>query len=264
MQPLLTPSRKRHVIAVLLAVAAHILVLAAGEGLWQLALHTRQPRMAARQSSSLLVSLSLAPEAASAEQTPAESTAKAARPSSTSAAGVAAAAEAAGEKAALSEPVAAPVTAAQNTAESLAVPLASGTDTELQLAINPAPDAASSTGEDMQVESSGSSPRYSAAAGGATSAAAIQGELLSWLHGELARSLVYPAIARRRGLEGRVELSLAINADGSLQLAQLRSSSGHRILDVAALDFLRDLFPSPLAPGADIQLPVQVEWRLED
>jgi periplasmic protein TonB len=171
-------------------------------------------------------------------------------------------------KAELAEPEAAPLTEAQSTAESPIAPLATATNTELQAAISSAPVTAVTTEADTQAdteaEASNSTPRYTPAALGAASTEAVQGELLSWLYGELTRSLAYPAIARRRGLEGRVELSLAINADGSLQLAQLRSSSGHRILDAAALDFLRELFPSPLAPGSEIQLPVNVEWRLED
>jgi TonB family protein len=44
----------------------------------------------------------------------------------------------------------------------------------------------------------------------------------------------YPAAARQRGLEGSVELRLAINSDGLIDSVEIVRSSGSEILDVAA------------------------------
>ena len=45
---------------------------------------------------------------------------------------------------------------------------------------------------------------------------------------------VYPLLARRRGLEGVVQLEVRVAADGHPLGAQIRTSSGHEILDEAA------------------------------
>jgi protein TonB len=47
-------------------------------------------------------------------------------------------------------------------------------------------------------------------------------------------NLNYPAEARRRGLTGSLVLDVALRADGSLESAVVRRSSGHKLLDEAA------------------------------
>lgn len=49
----------------------------------------------------------------------------------------------------------------------------------------------------------------------------------------------YPLAARRRGLEGRVLLSAHVRADGHCAEVHVRTSSGHELLDAAALDTVR-------------------------
>lgn len=49
----------------------------------------------------------------------------------------------------------------------------------------------------------------------------------------------YPLAARRAGLEGRVLLSVHVRADGSCAEVRLRQSSGHALLDDAALTTVR-------------------------
>lgn len=50
----------------------------------------------------------------------------------------------------------------------------------------------------------------------------------------------YPAEARRKGWEGTVILDLRVAADGTLAEAAIHQTSGHRVLDQAALRMIRD------------------------
>lgn len=52
---------------------------------------------------------------------------------------------------------------------------------------------------------------------------------------KIAKHLYYPAEAVARGLEGEVRLLLALGEDGSIADVQVASSSGHAILDNAAI-----------------------------
>jgi len=49
----------------------------------------------------------------------------------------------------------------------------------------------------------------------------------------------YPALARRRGYEGKVVLRVLIRTDGTPETINIVTSSGYRVLDEAALDAVR-------------------------
>lgn len=51
---------------------------------------------------------------------------------------------------------------------------------------------------------------------------------------------VYPLAARRRGIEGRVLLRVRVSAAGQPMSTDIEDSSGHRILDLAARDAVRE------------------------
>ncbi|MDQ6986821.1 MAG: TonB family protein, partial [Mariprofundaceae bacterium] len=59
----------------------------------------------------------------------------------------------------------------------------------------------------------------------------------------------YPASARRRGIEGAVDVSFRLNADGRAEQMQLVSGSGYSILDNAALSTVRRAEPFPVHEG---------------
>jgi len=62
-------------------------------------------------------------------------------------------------------------------------------------------------------------------------------------------NLNYPDEARRRQIYGKLQLSVAIRADGSVESVEVNRSSGHRILDAAAMRIVRLTAPfSPLPP----------------
>ena len=77
--------------------------------------------------------------------------------------------------------------------------------------------------------------------------------------------LNYPGEARRRKLTGSLRLLVVIHADGGLAEARLVESSGHAVLDEAALRIVRLAapyapFPPRIAAQADI-LEIERTWR---
>lgn len=63
----------------------------------------------------------------------------------------------------------------------------------------------------------------------------VEGLLLT----DLARHFEYPLLARRRGWQGIVLLSLTVEADGALERVRINRSSGYEVLDRSALDTMR-------------------------
>lgn len=68
--------------------------------------------------------------------------------------------------------------------------------------------------------------------------------------GVLARHKVYPQTAARRRIEGTVTLELVIDADGRIVERRLARSSGHDVLDEAAMDAVRKVSTVPKPPAS--------------
>jgi len=77
----------------------------------------------------------------------------------------------------------------------------------------------------------------------------------------IARTLRYPPEARRREWQGRVMIAFVLRADGTVAGLGVRESSGHPILDEAALAAVRDAAPYP-PPGMDVLVVVPLSFRL--
>ena len=80
------------------------------------------------------------------------------------------------------------------------------------------------------------------------------------------RQPAYPAEARRLGLRGRVVVRLFIDVTGAITRVELATSSGHRLLDEAALSSLRTWRAQPArrggVPVATVELqPVDFQLR---
>lgn len=78
-------------------------------------------------------------------------------------------------------------------------------------------------------------------------------------------NLNYPDEARRKKLSGRLLLTVWINSDGSMEKVELSRSSGHKVLDDAALRIVKlaapfAKFPPKIAKEAD-QLAITRTWR---
>jgi periplasmic protein TonB len=87
--------------------------------------------------------------------------------------------------------------------------------------------------------------------------------VLDWL----ARYRSYPLAARRARIEGVVELRVTLMPDGRLVDARVERSSGHPLLDQAALDLLARAAPLPSDFGTarteqiELQLPIVFRMR---
>lgn len=75
----------------------------------------------------------------------------------------------------------------------------------------------------------------------------------------IARYQRYPEEARRAGLKGSVELLFSMRRDGAVTDAYIRTSSGQRLLDAAAMETIRRAQPLPKIPS---ELPDHLTIRL--
>lgn len=76
---------------------------------------------------------------------------------------------------------------------------------------------------------------------------------------------VYPPLARRRGLEGRVVLRVAVAADGAVQEVTVLRGSGHAMLDEAAREAVSRWRFRPATTGAgpvSAAVEIPVSFRL--
>jgi protein TonB len=95
------------------------------------------------------------------------------------------------------------------------------------------------------------------------SSRSINLRVLDWL----ARYRTYPLEARRARIEGVVQLRVTLMSDGRLVDARVEQSSGHPLLDRAALDLLARASPLPdeLANRSigqvELQLPIVYRMR---
>ena len=89
---------------------------------------------------------------------------------------------------------------------------------------------------------------------------AYVGRLLAWLE----RFKEYPRAARLRRMEGQVVVRLSILADGRVAAATVATSSGHSVLDSAALDTVRRANPLPAPDGGPVELLVPIVFELRD
>lgn len=87
--------------------------------------------------------------------------------------------------------------------------------------------------------------------------------ILAWL----SQYRRYPAAARRARLEGTVEVVVVLLPDGRLVQQRIAQSSGHAVLDQAALELLRRASPVPAATfetgeAAELELHLPIVYRL--
>jgi protein TonB len=76
----------------------------------------------------------------------------------------------------------------------------------------------------------------------------------------------YPSLARRMGMEGRVVLLIRVTLAGEVEAIEIAESSGHSLLDRAALDCVRDWIFLPGRRNGEpvatsVRIPVEFELR---
>ena len=62
------------------------------------------------------------------------------------------------------------------------------------------------------------------------------------------RERMYPRAAKRAGLEGKVVVEVVIDAAGDIVGTRILKSSGHSILDAAAVESIKDVSELPAPP----------------
>jgi protein TonB len=88
----------------------------------------------------------------------------------------------------------------------------------------------------------------------------MRGAALRRAQSALSKHLFYPDEAIKRGLEGEVLLLLMLDNKGRVKNAEIARSSGHGLLDAAALDAVRQI---GTLPGNPSQTLFPVSFRLE-
>jgi protein TonB len=91
-----------------------------------------------------------------------------------------------------------------------------------------------------------------------------------WVRDALWRRIVemkhYPTQARLNHLEGKVILRAVIRSDGHLGDLSVKESSGHRLLDEAAMDVIRRICPVPMKHALgrpEVVVMIPIDYRLE-
>ena len=89
----------------------------------------------------------------------------------------------------------------------------------------------------------------------------LGGEAAASAAEQLQRELPYPAEAIERGLQGEALVLLFLDAQGNAIAARIESSSGHALLDDAALRAARSLRALPDGAPREVLLPVRFRLR---
>jgi len=94
-----------------------------------------------------------------------------------------------------------------------------------------------------------------------------QSYVISRLHHQIDNYFVYPMLARRNGWEGRVILALDVNLGGQIQNVQVKSGSGHPVLDQSALNAVSRIRAIPDMPywqgPSLLNVDIPVIYRLQ-
>ena len=83
------------------------------------------------------------------------------------------------------------------------------------------------------------------------------------IRGAIQRALIYPATARRRGIEGTVVAEFRINGEGLPEGVRITKSSGHGLLDNAARETITRAAPLPRVKGK-IEIPITFRLTTAD
>jgi protein TonB len=83
----------------------------------------------------------------------------------------------------------------------------------------------------------------------------------NYLQRRIRDKLVYPAPARRAGIQGVAEVTFTIHEDGKVSDVTIRKSSGHAVLDDAAIQTIIAAAPFP-KPPAPARIAIPISFRL--
>jgi protein TonB len=98
-------------------------------------------------------------------------------------------------------------------------------------------------------------------AGNAALAADYARRNYNYIQRRIRDRLVYPAPARRAGIQGVTEIAFTIHEDGRVSTVAIQKSSGHAVLDEAAVETVLAAAPFP-RPPAPARLAIPISFRL--
>ncbi len=87
-------------------------------------------------------------------------------------------------------------------------------------------------------------------------------EVLALISTGIKKRKNYPEAARLKSAEGIVRINVSILPDGNLKSLRIVARSGSAILDRAALDLVKGLFPMGIALAGEMEVLVPIEYRL--
>jgi len=91
-------------------------------------------------------------------------------------------------------------------------------------------------------------------------------EFLRRMHGKIVDSQEYPLNAVKLGLQGTTTVKIHLLPDGQAESVRVRKSSGHHVLDKAALDAVHRVLPLAPPPEAgnrllEVDVPISFSLR---
>lgn len=89
-------------------------------------------------------------------------------------------------------------------------------------------------------------------------------EFTSFLQEILSEHRRYPLAARKREIEGQVSLKVYVSRKGALERAEISLSSGSGILDRAAEDLVKRIFPVGYPLESGLSTTIRITYRLTD
>lgn len=89
-------------------------------------------------------------------------------------------------------------------------------------------------------------------------------DLLEGLRQRILSERVYPPQARRRGIEGIVHLLISLDPSGRLIEVRVVRSSGHRMLDNAAVSLIKRVLPYEHGLGKPVTFEISIRYELVD
>ena len=115
------------------------------------------------------------------------------------------------------------------------------------------PDIPPRSGPDSHPEAAAAAPQAEAVSAE---------EALTRISALIAEKKTYPEAARLRRAEGTVKIGVSVRRDGGLKSLKIATRSGSAVLDRAASDLVKGLFPIPFNLATEIEAVVTIEYRL--
>ena len=87
-------------------------------------------------------------------------------------------------------------------------------------------------------------------------------EAVEGLRSRIMKNKIYPQVARKRNLEGVVQVLLTLDAQGHLLELSVLESSGSKILDKAALSLIKKVLPYDHGLGQEFSVKIPIRYDL--